>query len=203
MRSLSEIETAAKRASRAVGFSWGVSEEVGKSVRQLELFGLQGIKNLNQYYKEKSSKKFEDLNFISEINESSLEAYCPIILGISFLDQIKSLENFKIIKFKKIAYPVLFLSFLSRASEISGKKIHVIFDKNEILLNLNVNISSNFLNKNFLEFTNKIEIKFLDNVDNFNESEWNSLYKLAEDTFVEESDSLKQGAAGAGLTDND
>jgi hypothetical protein len=26
---------------------------------------------------------------------------------------------------------------------------------------------------------------------------------LAEDTFVEESDSLKEGAAGAGLTDND
>jgi len=49
MRSLSEIETAAKRASRAVGFSWGDSEEVAKSIRQLELFGLQGIKNLNQY----------------------------------------------------------------------------------------------------------------------------------------------------------
>ena len=47
MRSLSEIETAVKRASRAVGFSWGNSEEVGKSVRQLELFGLKGIKNLN------------------------------------------------------------------------------------------------------------------------------------------------------------
>ena len=41
MRSLSEIETAVKRASRAVGFSWGNSEEVGKSIRQLELFGLQ------------------------------------------------------------------------------------------------------------------------------------------------------------------
>ena len=50
MRSLSEIETAVKRASRAVGFSWGNSEEVGKSIRQLELFGFQGIKNLNQYY---------------------------------------------------------------------------------------------------------------------------------------------------------
>ena len=79
MRSLSEIETAVKRASRAVGFSWGNSEEVGKSVRQLELFGLEGIKNLNQYYKDKASKKFEDLNLISETNESSLEAYCPII----------------------------------------------------------------------------------------------------------------------------
>ena len=203
MRSLSEIETAVKRASRAVGFSWGNSEEVGKSVRQLELFGLEGIKNLNQYYKDKASKKFEDLNLISKINESSLEAYCPIILGISFLDQIKTIENFKTIKFKKVAYPILFLSFLSRASEISGKKIYAVFDQTEILLNLNVNISSNFFNQEFTEFANEIEIKFIDNKNNFNDSDWNSLYKLAEDTFVEESDSLKQGAAGAGLTDND
>jgi hypothetical protein len=203
MRSLSEIETAVKRASRAVGFSWGNSEEVGKSVRQLELFGLEGIKNLNQYYKDKASKKFEDLNLISKINETSLEAYCPIILGISFLDQIKTIENFKTIKFKKVAYPILFLSFLSRASEISGKKIYAVFDQNEILLNLNVNISSNFFNQEFSEFANEIEIKFIDNKNNFNDSDWNSLYKLAEDTFVEESDSLKQGAAGAGLTDND
>ena len=203
MRSLSEIETAVKRASRAVGFSWGNSEEIGKSIRQLELFGLQGIKNLNQYYKDKTTKQFEDLNLINEKNEPSLEAYCPIILGISFLDQIKSIESYEIIKIKKIAYPVIFLSFLSRASEISGKKIHVIFDKNEILLNLNVNIYSNFFHQEFPNFSNEIEIKFLNNQDSFTESEWNSLYKLAENTFVEESDSLKQGAAGAGLTDND
>ena len=203
MRSLSEIETAVKRASRAVGYSWGNSEEVGKSIRQLELFGFQGIKNLNKYYKDKSTKKFEELNLISEINETLSDAYCPIILGISFLDQIKSVENFKTIKFKKIAYPVIFLSFLSRASEISGKKIHVRLDQNEILLNLNVNICSSFLNQEIPEFANEIEIKFIDNEDSFTESEWNSLYKLAEDTFVEESDSLKEGAAGAGLTDND
>ena len=203
MRSLSEIETAVKRASRAVGYSWGNSEEIGKSIRQLELFGFQGIKNLNKYYKDKSTKKFEELNLISEINETSSDAYCPIILGISFLDQIKSVENFKTIKFKKIAYPVIFLSFLSRASEISGKKIHVKLDQNEILLNLNVNICSNFLDQDIPEFANEIEIKFIDNKDSFTESEWNSLYKLAEETFVEESDSLKEGAAGAGLTDND
>jgi hypothetical protein len=158
MRSLSEIETAVKRASRAIGLSWGNSEEVGKSIRQLELFGLQGIKNLNQYYKEKDIKKFEELNLISEKNEPSLEAFCPIVLGVSFLDQIKSVENFKTIKFKKIAYPVIFLSFLSRASEISGKKIHAIFDQNEMLLNLNVNISSNFLNQEIPEFAKKLRL---------------------------------------------
>ena len=203
MRSLSEIETAVKRASRAVGFSWGNSEEVGKSIRQLELFGLQGIKNLNQYYKEKETKKFENLNLISEKNEPSLESFCPIILGVSFLDQIKSIENFETIQFKKIAYPIIFLSFLSRTSEICGKKIYARFDKNEILLNLNVNICSNFFDQEFPKFANEIEIKFVNNQDNFTESEWNNLYKLAENTFVEESDSLKQSAAGAGLTDND
>ena len=203
MRSLSEIETAAKRASRAVGFSWGNSEEVGKSIRLLEMFGLQGIKNLNHYYKEKETKNFEDLNLISEKNEPSSEAFCPIILGISFLDQIKLIENFDSIHFKKIAHPVIFLSFLSRASELSGKKIHFKFDQNEILLNLNVNISSNIFNQEFPKFANEIEIKFVNNQDNFTDSEWNNLYKLAENTFVEESDSLKQGAAGAGLTDND
>ena len=52
MKSLSEIETVSKRSSRASGFSWGIAEEVGKCVRLLELFGLPGIKNLDQYYKE-------------------------------------------------------------------------------------------------------------------------------------------------------
>ena len=72
-----------------------------------------------------------------------------------------------------------------------------------MLFNLNVNIYSNFLNQEIPEFAKEIEIKFINNKDNFNDSDWNSLYKLAENTFVEESESLKQGAAGAGLTDND
>ena len=46
-------------------------------------------------------------------------------------------------------------------------------------------------------------ISFLENIDSFSEEEWKNLYKLSEDTFVEESESLKQGGAGAGLTDND
>ena len=43
----------------------------------------------------------------------------------------------------------------------------------------------------------------MENSDSFTEEEWSQLYKLSEETFVEESDSLKEGAAGAGLTDND
>ena len=37
----------------------------------------------------------------------------------------------------------------------------------------------------------------------FSEIEWKELYSLSEDTFVEENESLKKNAAGAGLNDND
>ena len=58
MKSLSEIETTVKRASKAAGYSWGVSEETGKSIRLLELFSLPGIKHLNEYFNEKNKSKF-------------------------------------------------------------------------------------------------------------------------------------------------
>tara|TARA_B110000438_G_C15438789_1_gene489451 strand:+ start:337 stop:519 length:183 start_codon:yes stop_codon:yes gene_type:complete len=53
MKSLSEIDTVSKRASKAAGFSWGIAEEVGKNIRILEIFGLPGIKNLNSFFKKK------------------------------------------------------------------------------------------------------------------------------------------------------
>ena len=203
MKSLSEIETISKRASRASGYSWGISEEVGKSIRLLEMFSFKGVKNLNEYLKEKKDKKFENLNLITENNKCLKFSYCPIILGVSFLDQIKNLENIKTINFSKIAYPLLFLPFLSRSSEVIGKKISFKFEKNEFLLNINVNIATNLLNENCPNVATNAEVKILENNDNFMEQDWKSLYQLSEKTFVEETESLKKGAAGAGLTDND
>ena len=203
MKSLSEIETTTKRASRAAGFSWGMAEEIGKCVRLLELFGLPGIKNLNQYYKEYVKKNFEKLTSINKNNKSNKSFYCPIILGVSILDRIKSIESLKKCRFQGVAYPLLLLPFLSRSSEIAGKKILFKFDKNEFLLNFNINISSNLIKQKFPTSANIVEISFLDNKDTFTDTEWSSLYKLSENTFVEETDSLKKGAAGAGLTDND
>ena len=50
MRSLSEIETTSKRASKALGFSWGIAEEIGKNIKLLEMFNIPGVRNLNQIY---------------------------------------------------------------------------------------------------------------------------------------------------------
>ena len=203
MRSLSEIDTTSKRASRAAGYSWGISEEVGKNIRMLEMFGLPGIKNLNDFFKKKKEYQFENLNLVSLENKTAKSHFCPIISGTSFLDQIKSLENLNEIKFEKIGYPLLFLPFVSRASEVIGKRLFLKLDDREFLLNFNNNIYSNFIKNNIIEVANFVSIQFLNNTDSFHEKEWNELYKLSENTFVEETDSLKQSGAGAGLTDND
>ena len=203
MRSLSEIDTTSKRASKAAGYSWGISEEVGKNIRMLEMFGLPGIKNLNDFFKKKKEYQFENLNLINLENKTVKSHFCPIISGTSFLDQIKSLENLNEIKFEKIGYPLLFLPFVSRASEVIGKRLFLKLDDREFLLNFNNNIYSNFIKNNIIEVANFVSIQFLNNTDSFLEKEWNELYKLSENTFVEETDSLKESGAGAGLTDND
>jgi len=203
MKSLSEIDTTSKRASRAAGYSWGISEEVGKNIRLLEMFGLPGIKNLNDYYKRKKERKFENLNLISADNKIVKSEFCPIIAGTSFLDQAKFLESLKEIKFYKIAYPLLFLPFISRASEIIGKRLLLKLDEKEFLLNFNNNIYSNFLKNEIVEVASNVIVEFVENSDSFSERDWNELYKLSEDTFVEETESLKHSGAGAGLTDND
>ena len=203
MKSLSEIETTSKRASRAVGFSWGVAEEIAKGVRLLELFGFPGIKILNQYYKLINKKNFVNLSVIKKNNKLNKQSICPINLGVRILDQVTTIEKLKKITFYKIAFPILLLPFLSRSSEIIGKKILLKFEKNTFLFNFNVNILSNLSVKKFPVLAKKVEITFLENKDHFTEKEWKALYKLSENTFVEETESLKKGAAGAGLTDND
>ena len=202
MKSFSEIDTISKRASKAVGFSWGISEEIGKNTRLLEMFGLPGIKNLNYYFKLYKKQKFQNITLISKLNSSKI-SYCPIITGVNFLDQINILQELDEITFENVACPVLLVPFLSRASEIVGKKILLKIDKNIFLLNFNQSIYSSYFDTEIWEKAEKLKITFIKNNNLFSEIEWKEIYKLSEDTFVDETEELKQASAGAGLTDND
>ena len=203
MKSLSEIDMVSKRSSRAAGYSWGIAEEVGKNVRLLEFFSLPGIKNLNGFLNNKKKIKLENLSLITEDNSTHNSQYCPVIAGVNFLDQIKTLETLNEINFKNIAYPILFLPFVSRASEIVGKRILLKLDEKEFLMNFNNCIYSNFSKQEIIITAERVSIKILKNEDSFTENEWKELYRLSEETFVEENESSKKSGAGAGLTDND
>ena len=202
MMSFSEIETVSKRASKAIGYSWGISEEIGKSIRILEMFKLPGISTLNQYFKKIKNNHPKKLKNILKINKSDDEL-CPIYTGVRILDNCNQLEDLNIIKFFNINYPLLIIPFLSRSSEIINKPIHVILDEGKYILNSNKTILTNIEKSNNCKISKELTIQFEENKNLFTDKEWKELYKLSEDTFVPETDSLKSSAAGAGLTDND
>ena len=202
MISFSEIETTVKRASRSVGFTWGISEEVGKNIRLLEMFGLPGVKNINQYFKIYNEDNFENINLFSKTNISN-KNYCPIITGVNFFDQSSNISELIQLEINNLAFPLLFVPFVSRASEILGKRIFLKIDNKEFLFNFNQSIYSNYLSGDIVEKSEKINLQFIENKNTFSEKEWSELYKISENTFVEETDESKQKAAGAGLTDND
>ena len=202
MISFSEIETTVKRATRSVGFSWGISEEVGKNIRLLEMFGLPGVKNINQYFKIYNEDNFENINLFSKTNNSN-KNYCPIITGVNFFDQSSNISELIQLEINNLAFPLLFVPFVSRASEILGKRIFLKIDNKEFLFNFNQSIYSNYLSGDIVEKSEKINLQFIENKNTFSEKEWSELYKISENTFVEETDESKQKAAGAGLTDND
>jgi len=202
MISFSEIETTVKRATRSVGFTWGISEEVGKNIRLLEMFGLPGVKNINQYFKIYNEDNFENINLFSKTNISK-KNYCPIITGVNFFDQSSNISELIQLEINNLAFPLLFVPFVSRASEILGKRIFLKIDNKEFLFNFNQSIYSNYLSGDIVEKSEKINLQFIENINTFSEKEWSELYKISENTFVEETDESKQKAAGAGLTDND
>tara|TARA_B100001250_G_scaffold405135_1_gene422105 strand:+ start:111 stop:719 length:609 start_codon:yes stop_codon:yes gene_type:complete len=202
MKSFSEIEVTVKRATKAIGFSWGIGEEVGKNIRLLEMFGLPGLKNINQYYKIYKISNFENIKEIS-VSNSPKTHYCPILSGLNFFDQSSTISEFNEIEITNLAFPILFIPFVSRASEILGKRIFLKMDNKEFLFNFNQSIYSNYLSGEVLEKSDKIKIQFLENKNTFSEDEWSEMYKLSENTYVEETEELKERTAGAGLTDND
>ena len=84
MQSFSEIDTTSKRASKAAGFSWGVAEEIGKSIRSLELFGLPGVINLNLYLKKIKKNHPKKLNKIDRKTNLKIKNCARFILVLLF-----------------------------------------------------------------------------------------------------------------------
>ena len=110
MQSLSEIDTTSKRASKAAGFSWGISEEIGKAIRNLELFGFPGIKNLNLYLNKIEQKHPEKISSLvdniiqNQMNNGQFDNAYITLKEIGLIKKIfnKKLQN---IHHSRIEYP--------------------------------------------------------------------------------------------------
>ena len=151
----------------------------------------------------KQEVSMDKMTKIEKENKTDDKELCPIYSGVAFLDRCLELEKLRSLKFYNVSYPLLMLPFISRASEMMSKKILVQFDKSSFLLNFDKSIFSKDIEKQAQSQAKIVNIEFMENKNSFSEQNWKELYKLSEETFVDESDSLKKSAAGAGLTDND
>jgi len=128
--------------------------------------------------------------------------YCPIESSVAILDDCKSLfKNNDFIDFDQMAHPLLLIPMLNRASNIIGKKISISFDNIEIILNYNESLVINTKGP-FPNQTSKVSIQSISTEPTYSKKEYENLYQLSLETFVEESEGKLSGA-GAGLTDND
>ena len=204
MRSSSEIDTVSKRAAKASGFSWGVAEEIGKSITSLELLGISGVENLNAYLKSLNKNKPEGPKQILKINEPLGKSFCPLYTGTALIDAAENVLKLKTVKFSSIDYPILILPFINRLSYKIGRVVIIKMDDYEIKLNLNQFMTANQeIQNTVLPTCKSLEIDILEIKDTFKKETWEQLYELSTETFVEESERSKTSAAGAGLVDND
>ena len=204
MRSSSEIITVSKRATKAAGYSWGVAEEVGKNIDVLELIGIAGIENLKSYLSVIKTKTPIGPNGIKSQNKIDNESLCPILTGVSLIDDFKNIEILKEINFYNVNFPLLMIPFISRLSFLIGKRVSIEIDDYKFKFNLDKYMFSNSdINSLILENAKNVKITIFENEDSFSQEVWDELYELSTDTFVEENEKLKSTAAGAGLEDND
>jgi hypothetical protein len=204
MRSSSEIITVSKRATKAAGYSWGVAEEVGKNIDVLELIGIAGIENLKSYLNDIKTKTPIGPNGIKSQNKINNESLCPILTGVSLIDDFKNIEILKEINFYNVNFPLLMIPFISRLSFLIGKRVSIEIDEYKFKFNLDKYMFSNSdINSLILENAKNVKIEVFENEDSFSQEVWDELYALSTDTFVEENEKLKSTAAGAGLEDND
>ena len=204
MRTSSEIETISKRATRAAGFPWGIAEEIGKNIKTLELLSLTGIENLNLYLRSVKGKQVHGPKEICADNSLESAAYCPFYTGSALLDSANKVEEISNLTYHSVNFPILLIPFLNRLSEKIGKKILLRIDDVDFLLNLNKFISISKHSEGIvIEKAKIVRIEVLENENSFSEKIWDELYDLSSETFVEETDRLKENAAGAGLADND
>lgn len=204
MRTSSEIETISKRATKAAGFPWGVAEEVGKNIKNLELLGISGIENLNLYLEMVKGFETYSPKEISAENKIEPNFFCPFYTGTALLDSASKVEEIKNLTFYSINFPILLIPFINRLSDKIGKKIKFQIDDHNFLLNLNKFISTDsYLEGLIIKSAKIVKIEIQENIDSFQDKVWDQLYDLSSETFVEETDRLKENAAGAGLADND
>ena len=198
MHSLYEIETTVKRSAKSQGLSWGISEEIGKSIRILEQSGLRGLES----FKNIVDFGFDNLTKLTDINQKTTTHLCPIHFGIFFQDQSHLKEMHQTFKFENLKEPLICIPFFIKAAKKNLIYFHI--HSSEISISITPGEMTSINQNQIPTSINNFSIKVTQQRQKqYSNETWEDLYQLSLETFVEETEEKKLSGAGAGLSDND
>ena len=198
MHSLYEIETTVKRSAKSQGLSWGISEEIGKSIRILEQSGLRGLES----FKNIVDFGFDNLTKLTDINQKTTTHLCPIHFGIFFQDQSHLKEMHQTFKFESLKEHLISIPFFIKAAKNNLIYFHI--HSSEISISITPGEMTSINQNQIPTSINNFSIKVTQQRQKqYSNETWEDLYQLSLETFVEETEEKKLSGAGAGLSDND
>ena len=200
---LSEIETAAKRAARGAGLPWGIAEEAAQAVRWLEGYGLPGVSAFAGLLPKLDGKDCRRLGPASLVQPWGGEGgpLCPCMTGAAMSDHRGLLAAG--LDLGPTFAPILLLPFAARVGVVevkwAGTRCIVseqgVYAEGETLLAVDVRA---------VHCTPSAAMRLDDRPRGLiPHGDWAVLSDYGARTFAPDTETSRTSGAGAGLTDND
>jgi len=114
--SLGEIEAVARKATRAVGYPWGVADEAAKSARWLCSQGIDGCAALNSHLKSVDGK--DVITYAPSIkgniwSTDKFKPLCPLLCGCALID-FSHIFHDHTVELLNVNEPVLLIFFAAQ-----------------------------------------------------------------------------------------
>jgi len=212
--SLNQIDQTSRKAARGAGLSWGLSDDVGKAIRWLHTYELNGVSMLVALLDRYNHIRYEDLatESVTGTWKAPQGVLSPLLAGASLSDCF-DLPDADPVTTAVIAYPLLAAGFIGNIAQIEGQVFKLTWPGVSLYcqrggLRLDgtrqaVEIATaEFLccQRSGSETTSRSphigEVSIESGI-------WRRLEQHAHRTYVEASDASRMAGAGAGLNDND
>ncbi|MEM7195608.1 MAG: DUF3726 domain-containing protein [Pseudomonadota bacterium] len=211
---LAEVESSIRKCAQAKQFSWGLSEEAGKSARWLAAFGLPGPEQAYAYLAGTTGNDSYAMrpNLHASSWRSVTGALCPIIGGAAVSDRIARILQSDGLTLENVVFPTILMGIVGQTSRVTGVPISISFSETPILC-VPEGIVCNVDEIRFPEHAKTVIItRFYERVPqvikpktgaySVDSSLWADIDALASETYAPATEESRSGA-GAGLTDND
>lgn len=218
--SLNEVEQIARKAAKGNGLPWGVADEVAKSVRWLQAFGIDAISPFETVLRQLDHNHAQQYSSqtLNGIWQAPSKTLSPLLVGVSLSDCLGLLKVQRIVT-AEIRYPILAAGFLGQAALRKRDALEIGWDDVVLKLYRNEMIVSGDMAKltaakakslycqacSDMTFNNaksqQMELHVGDT--EVNAQAYQQLEVAVFKTYVEATEESRLHGAGAGLNDND